>query len=97
VLSGATGAQTVGGAVWLNMDFLNGFSFNQVVFADTNNQVSFEFAAVSTNTTNVPIVPGGAYDEPGITVPEPSSLAALGAGLCSLALIARRRRAPRIG
>jgi hypothetical protein len=95
VLSGANGNQAVGGAVWLNMDFLNGFSFNQVVFADTNNQVSFEFAAVSTNSVNVPITPGGSYDEPGITVAEPSSLAALGAGLLGIAAIARRRSTKR--
>jgi hypothetical protein len=94
VLTGANGSQTVGGAVWLNMDFLNGNDFNQVVFSDNPASASFEFAAISTNTANVPITPasqGGSFNQPGINVPEPGSFALLsvGAAMCG---VARRRR-----
>jgi hypothetical protein len=93
VLTNADGAQTVGGAVWLNMDFLNGNEFNQVVFSDSPAEASFEFAAISTNSVNVPLVSasqGGSYTQAGVNVPEPGSIALFGAGLIGLAVSARR-------
>ena len=102
VLTGANGNQAVGGAVWLNMDFLNSNDYNQVVFSDIPSEASFEFAAISTNTADVPIVPtsqGGTYSQPGIStaVPEPASLALFGAGLAAIAVFSRRRVASLLG
>jgi hypothetical protein len=92
VLSGANGAQNVGGAVWLNMDFLNGNQFNEVTFTDSPTSASFEFAAISTNTANVVLSGAGVtYTEAGISVPEPGALSLFAAGLAGLFYSARRR------
>jgi hypothetical protein len=91
VISNANGNQTVGGAVWLNMDFLSGHDFNEVTFTDNPSDASFEFAAISTNTANVQLSgPGETYSEQGIATPEPGTMALFGAGLAGLAWFRRR-------